>query len=537
MKKNILRKDFIIEIKKTMGRFISIFFIVALGVAFYSGIRASEPSMRITADQYFDDSELMDLKVMGTMGLTKADIKAIGKVSGIEAVEGGYSKDVLCPVGDNEKVVHMLSTQKNFNQVSVVEGRLPEKAGECLVDEDFLSYTDLKVGDTVTFHSGDGEALTDSLVTDAYKIVGIGNSPLYISFGRGSSTIGTGEISGFVVVDKSSFDMDVYTEAYVKVSGAEEKTAFTDEYNNLSDAAKEAVSAIEEERCAVRKQEIVDEANEKLADSEKTVNEKSQELEDAKKELESGKSKAAEELEKAKQQLTDGEAELAEAKQQIADGETQLANAKAQLNDKQAQLSSAEAEYESGKAQLDQKEQELVAAEQTYLSNYAKYMPFITAGKAQIAAGRTQIADGKKQLDEGLAPLTQLREGLDGIEDGISQCDSGMAELQKQINDGDALYQKYTEIPESERTEGEQAYLESWSGVKPGLQAQLDDMQKQKTKLENTKSDMLKQAGFVTEADLDAQITSLTAQRDELDKKEAALLGQEQTLDAQEEEL
>lgn len=537
MKKNILRKDFIMEIKKTMGRFVSIFFIVALGVAFYSGIRASEPSMRITADQYFDDSKLMDLKVMGTMGLTADDIKAIGKVSGIKAVEGGYSKDVLCPAGDNEKVVHMMSMQKDFNQVVVVEGRLPEKAGECLVDEDFLGYTDLKIGDTVTFHSGDGEALTDSLVTDTYKIVGVGNSPLYISFGRGSSTIGTGEISGFVAVDESSFDMDVYTEAYVKVSGAAEKTAFTDEYNDLSDAAKEAVSAIEEERCKVRRQEIVDEANEKLADSEKTVNEKSQELEDAKKELESGKSKAAEELAKARQQLTDGEAELANAKQQIADGETQLADAKAQLNEKQAQLSSAEAEYESGKAQLDQKEQELAAAEQTYLSNYAKYMPFITAGKAQIAAGRTQIADGKKQLDEGLTPLTQLRDGLNGIEDGISKCDSGIAELQKQINDGDALYQKYTEIPESERTAEEQAYLESWSGVKPGLETQLAGMRNQKTKLENTKSDMLNQAGFATEADLDAQITSLTAQRDELDKKEAALLGQEQTLAAQEEEL
>lgn len=534
MKKNVLRKDFIIEIKKTMGRFVSIFFIVALGVAFYSGIRASEPSMRITADQYFDDSELMDLKVMGTMGLTKADIKAIGKVSGIEAVEGGYSKDVLCPVGDNEKVVHMLSMQKNFNQVSVVEGRLPEKAGECLVDEDFLSYTDLKVGDTVTFHSGDGEALTDSLVTDTYKIVGIGNSPLYISFGRGSSTIGTGEISGFVVVDKASFDMDVYTEAYVKVSGAEEKTAFTDEYNNLSDAAKEAVSAIEEERCAVRKQEIVDEANEKLADSEKTVNEKSQELEDAKKELESGKSKAAEELEKAKQQLTDGEAELADAKQQIADGETQLADAKAQLNDKQAQLSSAEAEYESGKAQLDQKEQELAAAEQTYLSNYAKYMPFITAGKAQIAAGRTQIADGKKQLDEGLAPLKQLRDGLDGIEDGISQCDSGMAEVQKQLDGMDSdVYQEYVKIPEEDRNEEQQAYVNKWEN----LNAQFAGIQAQKTQLETAKSGLLAQAGFTTEADLDAQITSLTAQRDELDKKEAALLGQEQTLAAQEEEL
>lgn len=534
MKKNILRKDFIIEIKKTMGRFVSIFFIVALGVAFYSGIRASEPSMRITADQYFDDSELMDLKVMGTMGLTKADIKAIGKVSGIEAVEGGYSKDVLCPVGDNEKVVHMLSMQKNFDQVSLVEGRLPEKAGECLVDEDFLSYTDLKVGDTVTFHSGDGEALTDSLVTDTYKIVGIGNSPLYISFGRGSSTIGTGEISGFVVVDKASFDMDVYTEAYVKVSGAEEKTAFTDEYNNLSDAAKEAVSAIEEERCAVRKQEIVDEANEKLADSEKTVNEKSQELEDAKKELESGKSKAAEELEKAKQQLTDGEAGLADAKQQIADGETQLADAKAQLNEKQAQLSSAEAEYESGKAQLDQKEQELAAAEQTYLSNYAKYMPFITAGKAQIAAGRTQIADGKKQLDEGLAPLKQLRDGLDGIEDGISQCDSGMAEVQKQLDGMDSdVYQEYVKIPEEDRNEEQQAYVNKWEN----LNAQFAGIQAQKTQLETAKSGLLAQAGFATEADLDAQITSLTAQRDELDKKEAALLGQEQTLAAQEEEL
>ena len=540
MKKNVLRKDFIIEIKKTMGRFVSIFFIVALGVAFYSGIRASEPSMRFTADQYFDDSKLMDLKVMGTMGLTKADIKAIGKVSGIEAVEGGYSKDVLCPVGDNEKVVHMLSMQKNFNQVSVVEGRLPEKAGECLVDEDFLSYTDLKVGDTVTFHSGDGEALTDSLVTDTYKIVGIGNSPLYISFGRGSSTIGTGESSGFVVMDKASFDMDVYTEAYVKVSGAEEKTAFTDEYNNLSDAAKEAVSAIEEERCAVRKQEIVDEANEKLADSEKTVNEKSQELEDAKKELESGKSKAAEELEKAKQQLTDGEAELADAKQQIADGETQLADAKAQLNDKQAQLSSAEAEYESGKAQLDQKEQELADAEQVYLSNYSKYMPIITAGKEQIPAGKSQIADGKKRLDEGLAPLNQLKDGLAGIEDEISQCDSEIAELQKQINDGDTLYQEYTKISEPDRTPEQRVYLESWSGVRQGLEAKLAGIQEQKAQLEDKKKGLLvqmNQAGFATEADLEAQITSLTKQKADLDAKEKALLQQEQTLAAQEEEL
>ena len=402
------------------------------------------------------------------------------------------------------------------------------------MDEDFLSYTDLKVGDTVAFHSGDGEALTDSLVTDTYKIVGIGNSPLYISFGRGSSTIGNGEISGFVVVDKASFDMDVYTEAYVKVSGAEEKTAFTDEYNNLSDAAKEAVSAIEEERCAVRKQEIVDEANEKLADSEKTVNEKSQELEDAKKELESGKSKAAEELEKAKQQITDGEAELADAKQQIADGETQLADAKAQLNDKQAQLDLAEAQYEYGKAQLDQKEQELADAEQVYLSNYSKYMPIITAGKEQIPAGKSQIADGKKRLDEELAPLNQLKDELAGIEDEISQCDSEIAGLKTQLDGMDSeVYQKYVNIPKENRNKEEQAYVEKWEN----LNTKLAGMQERKTQLENTKQEKLNQAGFATEADLEAQITSLTKQKADLDAKEKALLQQEQTLAAQEEEL
>ena len=189
---------------------------------------------------------------------------------------------------------------------------------------------------------------------------------------------------------------------------------------------------------------------------------------------------------------------------------------------------------------MDQKEQELAAAEQTYLSNYAKYMPFITAGKAQIAAGRTQIADGKKQLDEGLAPLTQLSEGLTGIEDGISQLDVGIAEVQTQVKDGAALYEEYAKIPETERTTEQEAYLESWNGVRQGMEAKLVGMQAQKTQLETTKSGLLlqmNQAGFATEADLEAQITSLTKQKADLDAKEKALLQQEQTLAAQEEEL
>ena len=194
----------------------------------------------------------------------------------------------------------------------------------------------------------------------------------------------------------------------------------------------------------------------------------------------------------------------------------------------------AEAQYEYGKAQLDQKEQELADAEQVYLSNYSKYMPIITAGKEQIPAGKSQIADGKKRLDEELAPLNQLKDELAGIEDEISQCDSEIAGLKTQLDGMDSeVYQKYVNIPKENRNKEEQAYVEKWEN----LNTKLAGMQERKTQLENTKQEKLNQAGFATEADLEAQITSLTKQKADLDAKEKALLQQEQTLAAQEEEL
>ena len=138
------------EIRKSWGRFISIFLIVALGVAFYAGIRASEPSMRISGDAYFDKEHLMDIKVMGTMGLTEEDVEAIEDVDGIELAEGTYSMDALCNTGDTEQVVHVMAMQEHFNDVQVSEGRLPEKEGECLMDEEFALASGYGVGDTIT---------------------------------------------------------------------------------------------------------------------------------------------------------------------------------------------------------------------------------------------------------------------------------------------------------------------------------------------------------------------------------------------------
>lgn len=354
MKKNMLRKDFLVEIRKTLGRFISIFFIVLLGVAFYSGIRATEPDMRISGDAFFDRTNLMDIKVVGTLGLTENDVKAIKKLDGVEDAVGTYSKDVLCPVDSTEKVVHILAYQKSFNEVEISEGRLPEREGECLLDEDFLERSGYKVGDEITFHSGDGDPLTDSLVTDTYKIVGAGESPLYIALSRGTSQIGNGEINAFAIVDESSFDMDVYTEINVAVAGAKEAMVFTDEYEALIDDVIAELKGIEEERGIIRREEVLAEAKEELAEAEETVLEEEGKLTEAKEELKTAKSSTAQQFLEAQQKLIQGEKELEAAQKLIEEGEAKLDAAKETLIQKEAELEAGKAEYETGVIELEE---------------------------------------------------------------------------------------------------------------------------------------------------------------------------------------
>ena len=314
------RKDFYMEIRKSPGRFLSILFIVALGVAFFSGIRASEPSMRITGDHYFDQEELMDIQELSTFGISDDDLDAIESVEGVERVEGAYSADMLCETKKKQYVFHVMSLPENMNHVTVSEGRLPGKIGECLVDDD-MGY---KVGDTITLKSGTDDPVSDTLKQEKYKVVGIGNSPCYISFGRGSTTIGSGSVSGFMFVPAKTFALDVFTEAYVQVEGAENLTAYTEEYDRKIETVLDRIEEITGERGRIRKQEIVDDAQ--------------AEIDDAKAELEEGKLKAQEELDDAKAQIDDGEAKLTEAKQQIADGNSQISSAKTTLNYKEDEL-------------------------------------------------------------------------------------------------------------------------------------------------------------------------------------------------------
>lgn len=391
MKMKPTSKDFYMEIRKSPGRFLSILFIVALGVAFFSGIRASEPDMRLTGDTYFDESNLMDIKALSTYGVTQDDVDAILKIDGVEHAEGAYSADFMQIVDKKQKVLHVISLQDEMNQVKLSDGRMPQKAGECLADQD-AGY---KVGDTIKLRSGTSDEVIDTLTTDTLKVVGLCSSPMYISYGRGSATIGTGTISAFVMVPEETFDMDVYTEVYVQVKGAKNEVAFTDGYDKKVEKVLEQIEDITDERAEIRKQELVNEAQEKI--------------DEAREELEQGRADAASELADAAAKIADAEEQLTSGKAQITSGKKQIASAKNTLSKKESELEQAQNQYNAGLAQLQE-------GEAQYEAGLAQYEAAKPEAEAKIQSGREEIEKKKQELVEAPAQLEQLKQMVAGLE-------------------------------------------------------------------------------------------------------------------------
>ena len=429
-----LRKEFWMEIRKSKSRFISILLIVALGVAFFSGIQASSPDMRYSGDAYYDESSLMDIKVVGTMGLTSDDVSSIESRDGIESAEGAWSTDVMCGEGQKQKVLHIESINDAVNKLDVQEGRLPEKSGEIFLDSTFASANEYKVGDKVALRE-DGDSTL--LVTAEYTVVGTGRSPLYISFNRGNTTLGTGEVNGFGYVLPEDFDQEIYTQIYVTVHGAKGLTSYTDGYENLIAKIKDRVENIADDRCQIRlaavkadaQEEIDDaqkklddgkkEADEKLADAKEELDKGEKDLEDGRQEYEDGKSQ----LEDAKTELADGKKQLEDAKTELTDGKNQLEDAKAQLADGKSQLESARSQLSSSKSQLD-----------TARSQLDDGWSQVNAAKAQLADGQAQLDSAQKQVTSGLAELEEnqktLNENKAKLADGKAQLEVGEQQLE-----------------------------------------------------------------------------------------------------------
>ena len=455
MKKKALRKDFIMEIRRSLGRFLSIFFIVAIGVAFFSGIRSAEPDMRLSGDAYFDENELMDLKVVSTLGLTDSDVEALKELEHVEDVEPGYSMDALLSVHDSKKVVHIMSLLPKMNKVTVEEGRLPQKEDECLMDAGFLKDSGYKIGDQITFTTGTDASISDTLVTDTFTITGTASSPCYISFGRGSSMIGTGSVSAFVVVPPESFSLDVYTELYLTAQGAKDVTAFTDEYDAVVDKAQDDVTSIKEERQKARHDEIVAEAQ--------------QELDKAEAQLEDGRAEAQAQLDDAWNQISSGQDQLYAARAEIESGREQIETARSVLDDKQAEITAGydalteqTAEFDKKAAEFEQAEATLKALEQSGTADETVLQPMreqleaarvqLEEGRTQLETARTQLEEGQTAIDAGKAELTskesQLQAGLAQIGEkeqelvnARAEYDSAKAEAEKKIQDGEKKIQ------------------------------------------------------------------------------------------------
>ena len=476
-----LHKDFWMEIRKSKARFISIFLIVALGVAFFSGIQASSPDMRYSGDAYYEAAKLMDLKIQGTLGLTQRDVKAVSDIDGVELAEGSYSTDVMSGEDDARKVLHLEAISSNFNLLTADEGRIPEKSGEIFLDKPFAKNRGYKIGDTISVsEDGDSELLKKT----TYTVVGIGSSPLYISFNRGNTTLGSGEVSGFGYILPEDFEQEAFTQIYIMVHESGDVISYTDAYDNLIKKIRKRVEGIEKEQCSLRYEEIVAEANEKLDDARKELEdgkkESEEKLGDAKKKLDDGQKKyedgkkeyedGKQQLSDAKKELTDGKQQLADGRKQIEDGWSQLNSAKQQVEDGLSQLNAARSQLADSEAQINEKQSELTAGYEQ-----------LTAAKQQVSDGEAQLREAEKTLESKQAELDSGREQLETGKNTIKetktaltgqkeQCEAGLV----QVSEGES------QINSSEEAlSGQQAQLDELTSQKEALSSQAAELQAQ----------------------------------------------------------
>ena len=366
--RNRLVTDTLREVHHTFPRFLSLLVLSALAVCFLAGLRATAPDMKLSADAYFDQQNLMDLHIASTLGLTQEDVDAIAEEEGVASVQGAYTIDALVPVDNQEMVVKVLSYsgEGDVNQPALVEGRLPEGEDECLVEPLFLELSGLSIGDTISLDTGERD-YADVLSVEEVTIVGTANSPLYIALDRGSSTLGTGSVDAFLILPVESFTMDYYTDAYLLAEGASELETYSDEYEELVDQLAQQLEPLSKERSALR----YDEASQAISDAEEEL---------------------AQAEEEANQQLTDAEAEITSSRQELDD-------AKKQLEDAKKQLDSGEAQYAAGMEQLESGWQALDAASLELEDGKEQYEQGQTAYQAALALYQIQAAAVERQLE------------------------------------------------------------------------------------------------------------------------------------------
>lgn len=527
------QRDFFREIGRNKGRFFSVMFIVMLGAAFFSGIRSTKNDMHVSADSYYDRVNFMDIRVVSTLGLTEDDLEDMRNTEGVAAVTGGYTAEVLNEQSDMEFALKVIAWTEDVNQVTLTDGRLPEKANECLADDIYLQQTGCEIGDQITLESGSSEDLSDTLKEETYTIVGSGTLPYYMEMDRGSGTVGDGSLDAFLVVLPEVFEQqDVYTEAYVQAEGAEAENSFDGAYETKVAEVVAGLEEIADGACDRRYETIYQDGMEEIEDAKQEVADAEQELADAKAQIDDGEQQitdAKETLADGEKELEDGESELASREQQLAEarelleskeaelnsGKSQLADGEQQIADAEAVLSAKEKELADGKAQLEAEAQQLEAGK----AEIEEQSESLESGKAQVEEKARELEEAKAQVEE---KAQELENGRAQLEAGRAELESGKAELEQN---------RQTVTAARQELEAKRADYETAKTALQQIEAQLGELQQQLTQTEEQIRQMeeaLADAGLDTSPEYEA----LLAVKTQLETTIAGLQTQKETVQA-----
>ena len=451
-------KDIFREIKISLGRFLSILCIVAIGVAFFAGIKASAPDMKNSADTYFDKYNVQDIQVYSTIGLTKKDVAAIKKIKGVKSVQPSFSMDTLSQIDSTQMVIKVISygIDQKMNKVRVVEGRMPERENECLVEASSATnklYGTFHIGDTIKLQSGTDEALSKSLKHTKFKIVGTCYNPNYLSYEKGSSNIGSGTVNSFIYIQNTNVLKDYYTEVDVCVKGAKDLDCYSDEYFDVVDPVLKKIKKISNKQIDARIQSYQSELDEKKQEATDKFKDAENQFNDAQNKIDSGLSEIQSnelKLQNSKDQINQGWNEYY-ANLQLLDNIPTLQNAIAQIEEsekKLPELLSQKEQVENGLQQINAEGdlntkrtliQNAIDFIDIALKKIENYPDSSDAETIRIKLNeKKELLQGQLSLiDQAIAKKAELEAILPQIQSGIEQIQAGVAKkakLQSQLN-------------------------------------------------------------------------------------------------------
>lgn len=431
------------EIKNSKARFVSIMAIIALGAGFFAGIKATVPSMYNLAETYFKEQNLMDFQIVSTAGFDEDDINAVSNLKGVTSVMPSYSCDVQTAAENGGNVLRLIALPAQYknncilNELVLKEGRLPQKKGELAADAGSFKKGGYRIGDKVRLSEFSGDTDTSTLINCMeYTIVGKVQSPLYISYQRGTTTIGNGKISDYAYIMSENFEFDRYTELYVKTDISDRYTAFSDEYNTEIGEIKETIKNTAAKRCSIFNTDVILKAK--------------NELQDAKDKYKEEKNKADIQLKNAEKELISGRNEY---KTKIAEAQRQLDTAGAQLESVKSELDKAADEYyygiEYAEKLTEQKEAELGAARKKYNSSREEYDIEIKTAQKLLDDGWEEYNSAVSEFKTNTEPqlllgIEQTQAAVSRIENIIEQTSdpAAIAVLKQQLEQTQATLDK-----------------------------------------------------------------------------------------------